>query len=107
LTLLEGYSGAQLESSLELSETLAKKDAEIKSLIESMEKMQPLLEFVEFTKKEELQAYVMELKSSKSTQKGVFVFSEKDPNVAKKVFGVSDSYLIKNPLRKRTAKNSE
>ncbi len=91
----------------ELRRQLDERDKQLKEVTLTIEKLKPLLDFVEFTKKEELDAYMMELESAKSTQKGIFVFSKKDPNVAKKVFALDDSYLIKNPLRKKTAKNSE
>lgn len=85
-----------------ITQTVSEANLKIKKDVENLK---PLLDFVEFTKKEELQAYTMEMKSAKSTQKGIFVFSEKDPNVAEKVFEVPDSYLIKNPLKRKNAKN--
>jgi len=87
-----------------ITQTISEENLKIKKEVENLK---PLLNFVEFTKKEELQAYTMEIKSIKSTQKGIFVFSDKDPDVAKQVFGLPNSYKIKNPLKKKTAKNSD
>ena len=85
----------------EARKILDERDQQLKEMAPIVEKMKPLLDFVEFAKQEELQAYIMEMRTAKSTQKGIFLFSKKDPDVAKKVLAIPDSHLIKNPLKKK------